>query len=102
MLYATDKRKRLYNKPPFNPRNSNNMHNECNGWKQSMCFICVSEDHFIAIFPKTIDLDKNVHWNTEKPKTCSYRSRKIDKTLEKVQMKASRRRYTCLWHVLTG
>ena len=39
-------------KPPFNPRNSNNKRNECNGRKPNMCFRCGSEYHFIAKFPK--------------------------------------------------
>ena len=28
-------------------------------------------------------MDNEVHWNTENPKTCVYRSTKIDKTSEK-------------------
>ena len=45
-----------------------------------MCFICGSEDHFIANFPKPETLDNKVHCNTENPKTCAYISKKIYKT----------------------
>ena len=40
------------------------------------------EDNFIAKFPKPDTSDKKFHWNTGKPKTCAYRSTKIDKTPE--------------------
>ena len=69
-----------YNQPPFNQ--SNNKHNECNGSKTNTQFRCGSENHFIANFPKPDTLDKKVHWNKENTKTCAYRSKKIDKTLE--------------------
>ena len=47
-----------------------------------MCFRCRLEDHFTANSPKPNTSDKNVHWNTENPKTCACRSTKIVKTLE--------------------
>ena len=47
------------------------------------CFICGSEDHFIANFPKPETLETKVHWNMEDTKTHEYISTKIDKTLEK-------------------
>ena len=47
-----------------------------------MCFRFGLEDHFIELFPKTGTLENKVHWNTEKPKTCAYRSMKIDKKSE--------------------
>ena len=47
-----------------------------------MCFRCVSEDHFITDFLNLNTPGKKVHWNTEKPKTCAYISKKIYKTLE--------------------
>ena len=50
--------------------------------KPDSCFRCGSEDHFITNFPKPDTSDNKVHWNTEKPKTCTYRSTKIDKTSE--------------------
>ena len=69
-----------YKKPQFNPRNSNNNHNERNGRKPNTCFRCVSEDHFILNCKKPETSDKKVHWNIENPKTCVYRLNKIDKT----------------------
>ena len=33
-----------YNKPPFNPCNSNNRRNKSNGQKPNTCFRCVLED----------------------------------------------------------
>ena len=53
-----------YNKPPFNPRKSNNKRNERNGYKQNMCFRYGSENHFIANCTKLDTLDNEVHWNT--------------------------------------
>ena len=47
-----------------------------------MCFRCASDYHFIKKIPKPDTLDNKVHWNTKKPKTCAYRSTKIDKTSE--------------------
>ena len=40
------------------------------------------EDNFIANFPKPETSDKKVHWNNKNPKTCAYRSKKIDKISE--------------------
>ena len=88
-----------YNKPPFYPRNPNNKHNEHNGWKPNTCFRCRSEDHFIANFLKPDTSNKKVHWNTEKPKACAYRSKKIDNTPEKITEESSHRRYTRLLHI---
>ena len=42
-----------------------------------MCFRCGLEDHFIGKFPKLDTSDKKVHWNTEKNKTCAYRSKQV-------------------------
>ena len=67
-----------YKKPPFNIRYSNNGHNERNGRKPNTCFRCGSEDGYITNFPKLDTLDDKVHLNTEKPKTCVHRSKKID------------------------
>ena len=36
----------------------------------------------LQIFPKPDTSDKKVHWNTKKPKTCAYISKKIHKTPE--------------------
>ena len=71
---------KVYKKPPFNPQNSNNNINENNGRKPNTCFICVLEDHFIKKNTKPDTSDKKFPWNTEKPKTCAYRSKKIYKT----------------------
>ena len=38
------------------------------------------EDHFIANYPKPDTLDTKVHWDIEKPKTCTYILKKIYKT----------------------
>ena len=63
------------NKSSFNSRNSNNKHTERNCQKPNKCFICGSEYHFTANFPKPETPENKVHWNTENPKTCAYRSK---------------------------
>ena len=47
-----------------------------------MCFRCGLEDHLITNGLKPETLDKKLHWNTEKPKTRAYISKKIDNTSE--------------------
>ena len=64
--------------------NSNNNSNLLNGQKQNKCFRCGLEDHFIENVLKPDTSDKNVHWNTENPKTRVYISAKIDNTSEKI------------------
>ena len=81
-FFYKQRKEKIYNKPPFNPRNSNNKRNEFNGRKPNTCFRCVSQDHFIANIPKPDTSDKKVHWNMENPKTCAYRLKKIQKMLE--------------------
>ena len=83
-FFKQQKKEKGYKKPPFNPHNSNNNRNECNGRKPNTCFRCGSEDYFIKIFPKPDTSDNKVHWNTEKLKTCAYRLTKIDKTSENI------------------
>ena len=73
------KREKGYSKPPFNQPNSNNRCNERNGWKPKTYFRCGSEDHFITKFQEPDTSDEKVHWNTENPKTHTYRLTKIDK-----------------------
>ena len=77
----SNREKKSKKKTPFNTRNYNNKRNERNGRKPNMCFICGSEDHFIANGPKPYTSHKKLHWNTDKPKTCVCISAKIDKTL---------------------
>ena len=55
---------------------------KCDGWKLNTCFICRLEDYLIKDGLKPDTSDKKVHWNMENPKTCAYRSKKIDKTLD--------------------
>ena len=74
--------KKGYKKSPFNTQNSNNKHNERNGWNPNTCFRCGSEDHFISNCLKLDTLNKKVPWNMENFEICSYRSIKIDKTSE--------------------
>ena len=90
-------RNKGYKKPPFNPHNSNNKSNECNGYEPNTCYRCVSADNFIAKFTKPDSLNKEVHWDTENSKTHMYRLNKIDKTSGKSTDQTSHRRYTRLW-----
>ena len=69
-------------KSTLNSRNSKNKYTKHNGQKLNTYFRCGSEDHFIANFQKPDTSDNKVHWNTEKSKICTYRSKKLDKMSE--------------------
>ena len=48
----------------------------------------------------SLQLDKKVHWNTEKPKTRAYRSTKIDKMLENSTYQSkSQKIYASMAHI---
>ena len=65
-----------------------------------MCFRCRSEDHFITNCLKLNFLDKKVHWNTKKLKTCAYRSTRVDKTSENsTNERKSQKIYTSMAHM---
>ena len=51
--YEKQRKENGFKKLPFISYNSNKKRIERNGRKPNMCFICESEDHFIANFPKT-------------------------------------------------
>ena len=48
-----------------------------------MCLRCGLEDYWISDFPKPENPEKRFHPNVEKTKTYAYRSKKIDKELER-------------------
>ena len=81
-FFKKQRKDKSHKKSPSNPRNYNIKSTEHNGRKPNTCFRCRSEDHFITNVPKLETPDKKVYWNTEKPKTCAYRSTKINKKSE--------------------
>ena len=56
-LFNQQRNVKGYNKPPFNPCNSNNKRNEHSSPKPNTCFIFGSEDHSIANCPKPDTLE---------------------------------------------
>ena len=78
------------------PKNNRTKHSNLN---TNTCLRYGSEVQWIANCPKSKKIEKRVHWNTEKTKTCAYKSTKIDKALEKITEKMSHKKYTRLWHV---
>ena len=67
----------IYEKPPYNPRNSNIKRNKHNGQKLNTCVRYGSEDNFTANCPKLDTSDKKIHWNMEKPKQIKENRREI-------------------------
>ena len=46
-------------------------------------FRCGSEDHWIIDCQKPENLQNRVHWNMENPKSCAFKSTKVDKASDK-------------------
>ena len=80
--FKKHRKEKGYKKPSFNLCNPNNKHNERNGQKPNTCIRCVSEDHFIANFPKLETSDKKVHRIQKSLKLVITDKKLIDNTPE--------------------
>ena len=67
----------------FNLRIPKNKRTESNNWNTNKYFRYGAEDQWIAYCSKPVNIEQRYHWNTDKLKTCTYKSTKLDNVLDK-------------------